>query len=97
MPQILMLMLKLLNKAFKKLQTANSNCKKTVLLVDSLAFILAISSYKENGFVDEVRGPLLKFVLYRLVHQWIPSHCDLSGNERVDILGKITKFLWKDI
>ena len=60
-----------------------------VILTDALSVISALTGNR-NEDLDELRVALsaLSDNFERAVIQWIPSHCDISGNEEADRLAK---------
>ncbi|GFV65579.1 uncharacterized protein LOC103524116 [Trichonephila clavipes] len=63
--------------------------ERAVILSDSTSALQALSNYNENNClrVQNCRE-LLGKIKGKIVFQWVPSHCDLWGNERADFLAK---------
>ena len=55
-----------------------------VFLTDSMSALEAL----ENNKLPKLQEALDRITCSRIVLQWIPAHCGISGNERADILAK---------
>jgi ribonuclease HI len=64
--------------------------KNLVVLPDSMATIQAISSPEsQNSTIAEIRTLVHGIQINcEVMFQWIPSHCDLPGNDKADELAK---------
>ena len=63
---------------------------RIVILTDALSVVTALKTWK-NSEMDELRAtlPKLTSAYATAVIQWIPSQCDIHGNEVADKLAKI--------
>ena len=83
---------------YKGLDYALTNCETSYLVcTDSLSAVMSLKStkanVKTNRYILEIKNKVLQFREQnpngsRVVFAWIPSHCGISGNERVDIVAK---------
>lgn len=70
-----------------------NNVKKAVICSDSLSALISIKSRKSESRQDILLEILCK--LYILTENgvevsflWVPAHCGVEGNEKVDIIAK---------
>ena len=63
---------------------------RAVILSDSLCSLLSLKTQKEDNFITEIL--ILRNNLYlkgiNVSFEWIPGHCDISGNEMADKAAK---------
>jgi len=68
----------------------NRNNSSIAICCDSLAAIKAVSAFKATtGLVAEAMIALKSLAIFNSVRLvWVPGHCGIEGNERVDLLAK---------
>jgi len=68
----------------------NRNNSSVAICFDSLAAINAVSAFKATtGLVADAMKALKSLAIFNSVRLvWVPGHCGIKGNERVDLLAK---------
>ena len=68
----------------------NRNNSSVAICCDSLAVINAVSAFKATtGLVADALKALKSLAIFNSVRLvWVPGHCGIEDNERVDLLAK---------
>ena len=74
-----------IEEAAKMINNTSSDCHQVAIFTDALSVLQALQSGKLPHLSAELSKVAVK---YRIVLQWVPSHCGIPGNETADKLAK---------
>ena len=66
-------------------QASDHDCKQVVFLSDTLSVLQVYQNHKLSNLA---KAPQQVAATRRAVLQWIPAHCEITGNEQADTLAK---------
>ena len=75
--------------AAETVNKSNKTTENTVIFSDCKSVLESISSKSTNETIRKIKEELTNLQLRtKVILQWVPSHCGLSGNEKADRLSK---------